>query len=138
MPRALSNIDILNEKPREFLLNVLPTSEDVLRAIQYEKQSDKRSVNVPWAIYENIVSEQVLELWRKASIPTIEYSSIVRSVSLLNKKFLTLLQTDKSRRTSRNFKIKELALKVSSDKYSNVDVSLCLYRIHCYVYRKMC
>lgn len=52
MPRLLQKIEIINEKPRKLLQNVLPTTADVLRAIQYVKQTAEAHEKIHWKTIE--------------------------------------------------------------------------------------
>lgn len=107
MPRVNTLLEIINELPRELPKNVLPTRKDVILAVHYAKRSEVNpSARVPWKTYENTVAEQLLEIWKRASIPTIQPSSVVRNLEILNTNFRQLLNAPKTRRESRQFLLK--------------------------------
>lgn len=65
MPRLLQKIEIINEKPRKLLQNVLPTTAEVLRAIQYVKQTAEAHEKIHWKTIERDVAKEVLEIWNR-------------------------------------------------------------------------
>lgn len=101
MPRVIENTEILNVKPRNLLPNVLPTTADVLRAIQYARKTTE--TNEPWKTFERDVTKEVHELWNRASIPTSHLNQLVKKVIKLNKDFLALLNVDASRIEKPNY-----------------------------------
>lgn len=98
MSRIFENVEILNEKPRQLLPNVLPTTSDVLRAIQHAKQTLDVSAKTPWKTFVNAVATEVHEIWNKASVPTSHFNQIVKRTTKLNKEFLLLLNADITRK----------------------------------------
>lgn len=115
MPRVRDKLELVEEKPRELLHNVLPTFGDVIRAIHYMKQCEAEDVSskIPWKTYELEVAKKVQELWQKASIPTISFTGINKKVTALNQELLVLWKTDISRKCSATYIKKVETFKVS-------------------------
>ena len=80
--RSTTEHSILGQ-PTEFRKNQLPTSADVFRAYDYYVKTAKAS-----SVHERatFVAQEVIEIYDKASIPTVELSSVViRIKRLVNK-----------------------------------------------------
>lgn len=118
MPRVLSELEIIKKKPRELLGTVLPTEEDVIRAIHYIRTNEGHS-KTPWKNIEKTVSLAVQELWEKSSVPTIQPLSIRNRVSKLSQEFLSLLNTDAVRKEKPQYikKIEEFRVSFPSQKW---------------------
>lgn len=118
MPRVLQNIEIINEKPRKLLQNVLPTTADVLRAIQYVKRTSEAHEKIPWKTIERDVAKEVLEIWNRASIPTTHCNQLVKKTIKLNQDFLALLNADNMRKDKPHYIRKVNTFRVSSFRLS--------------------
>lgn len=119
---VLGNLELVEEKPRELLDDVLPTFGDVIRAIHYAKQCEVEDVSskIPWKTYELEVAKKVQEVWQKASVPTISFTGINKKVTALNQELLALWKTDSSRKCSATYMKKVDTFKVSMMNSENI------------------
>lgn len=81
-------IDQLNQ-------SILPTNHDVLSRLFYYNQVSKITIKESCSK----TSEEVLEIWKKASVPTILTSSIMKRILSLHKKW-NLLHKNFKRKTT--------------------------------------
>ena len=83
--------------PKELRKNMLPTSEDIFKAYCfYQGQTNYDTAN---EIAKSIASE-VIEIYKTASIPTIEFESIVKKIIRLIEKGKNLRKYPELKRTS--------------------------------------
>lgn len=86
--------------PKELSKSVLPTCEDICRAYCHYQQSEecKSISDIPKA-----VAAEVNEIYARASIPTIEFDSIVKKVKRLVEKGYDLRKYPESKRSSKTY-----------------------------------
>lgn len=125
-------VEIIDLKPQELNQQLLPTNADVLLAIEYKKNSMKKSKErIDVKILINELATDILNIWEKATIPAIQASSVRIKLSTLCSQFNKLGSTEKKRKTTVNYKTKIDAFKVCMKKItanacSNINVRFCI------------
>lgn len=115
----------LLEKPAQTLkTNVLPTNKDILLAIQFEKICNNKTFRDA----QNIIKEQVISIWRKASLPTVTDRQVAKQMKQMHDKYINIIGSDKARRKSATFKKKTALLSVSLLIIIN---TICRININC-------
>lgn len=90
----------LLQKPAEIVpANVLPTNCDVISAIQYEKIYNNKSYREA----KVSVRDQIVAIWRRASLPIISEVGVLKKINTFHSDYLKLCQTDGSRRNTSVF-----------------------------------
>lgn len=94
--RSNSNHSVFGD-PKELCQNVIPLGVDVFKAyMHHQRKKDNNTVKETC----RLVAQQVMDIYIKASIPTIEFDSIVRRVQRLIDKGSELRKYPESKRTS--------------------------------------
>lgn len=90
---ASHKLHILNEFPSKIPSKKLPSNADIIKAIQFEKESANNSTEAA----VKIVANQVNELWQRAQIPVVGERRINRQMTECFDDYLKLHQSDANR-----------------------------------------
>lgn len=89
--------------------NQLPSKKEVLLAVYY----DKIRKNITYEESVKLVANDILDVWKKASIPTVSAERVIHVMKEYIEKFLKLMNADKNRVPSANFLAKKNTFIVS-------------------------
>lgn len=94
-------LKIIDLYPLKFSLNSLPTNQDVIRAIYFEKKSDGKCFKE--AIKKAV--ESLVFIWNRASLPTVHNKTITDKVQSYHANYLKLSYSE-SRYKNYNDKVR--------------------------------
>lgn len=80
-------------QPLKLPTNRLPINGDVIRAISFEKSENNRTYND--AI--NIIVRDIISLWKKTSLPTVNVKTVKDKVNSYHQKYLKTITGNSSR-----------------------------------------
>ena len=92
---ASNKLHILNEFPTKIPSNKLPSNADIIKAIQFEKES----ANISTEAAVKIVANQVNELWQRAQIPVVGERRVNRQLIEYFEDYLKLYRSDSNRKS---------------------------------------
>lgn len=79
-------LKIIDLYPSELSLNSLPTNQDVIRAIYFEKKSNSKCFKEAM----KKVVESIVVIWKRASLPTVQNKTIIDKMQSYHASFLKL------------------------------------------------
>lgn len=100
---------IIDVYPSELSINILPTCEDVLKAIEYFKINE----NILYSASIKKVIDSIICIWNRSSLPIVNIKTIGDKVKSYHKNYLTLA---KSNSTRKNHVKKSIEFKVKLNK----------------------
>lgn len=83
-------LKIIDLCPSDFPLNSLPTNQNVIQTIYFEKKSEGETFKA--AIKK--VATKLVEIWNRASLPTVQYKTITDKIQSYHKNYLKLAYTE--------------------------------------------
>lgn len=94
--------------PSELVSNILPTIKEVIQAILFEKNKNEYQKNSSGALVA--VSNQVIRLWNRASIPTVHIKTVRDKINKFHAEYVRLSHANQKSSVFpmklRNFKVK--------------------------------
>lgn len=120
--------------PRDFLPNILPTHEDVLRCCFEERfvlASKLNNTKVSFSSVSNVVAKKVKYIYEKASIPTVSYYRIIQLINAYYDKYCKLMKSYIRDKEKPNFIKKVEELKKQGTELFDISGCKCEMNLYC-------